>query len=109
MTNYIIRFAPELDVDGAEFVQAWNQHQPAASLAQATLPDERSRDAGMMSQMVIFLGGIATGVATNALYDGIKELVARLTKKSQIVYEVYETQQADGTKVLQVVMKPTKK
>jgi len=92
-------------------------YQPAASLAQATLPDEFSRDAGMMSEIVIFLGGIATGVATNALYDMIKEYVARLAKNPKaaaapMVYkdiEIHETQQADGTKVLQVVMKSTKK
>lgn len=30
MTNYIIRFAPEVDVDVAEFVHAWNQQQTTA-------------------------------------------------------------------------------
>ena len=104
MTNCIISFTPEVDVDVAEFVHAWNQQQTTANLAQATLPDERSRDIGMMSEMMIFLGGIATGVATNALYDGIKEIVARLTRKPQVVYEVHEIQQPDGTKVLQVVV-----
>lgn len=62
----------------------------------------------MMSEMVIFLGGIATGVATNALYDGIKEIIARLTKKPQTVYEVHEIPQSDGTQVFQIVVKQAK-
>lgn len=112
MTNYIIRFAPELEVNAAEFVHAWNQQQSTASLAQASLPSGATRDVGTMSDLIVFLGGLATGVATNALYDGIKEIATRLIKKPEVVYEVQEVQQIqqqDGIKVVQIVIKEVEK
>ena len=119
MNQYVISFDPELNIDVQQFVNAWNQHHAASQLAQAGLPDERSRDLAAGSRVVALLGGIAIGVTTNALYDGIKEVVIPLMTAQNSVtavpkkeYECLEIRELppkkDGTRMLLVVCKVTK-
>ena len=100
-------------------MNAWNQHNAASQLAQAGLPDEMSRDLGTGSRVVALLGGIAIGVATNALYDVIKEVATPLITAQNSVaavpnkeYECLEIRELppkkDGTRMLLVVCKVTK-
>lgn len=113
MSQYVISFDPELNIDVQEFVNAWNQHTAASQLAQAEMPDELNRDLAAGSQMVALLSGIAIGMTTNALYDLIKKLTTSFIIQQNLnkgeYFEIREVApQEDGTRVLLIVPKKTK-
>ena len=113
MSQYVISFDPELDIDVQEFVNAWNRHTVANKLARAEIPDEMSRDLGTGSQIMALLSGIAIGMTTNALYDLIKKLTTSFMIQQHLdkgeYFEVRELPpKKDGTRMLLVVCKKTK-
>ncbi len=116
MSQYVISFAPELDLDVEAFVTAWNQHRAASQIAQAEIPDEATRDFAAGSRIVALVGGIAIGVATNALYDVIKEVATPLiyqqssaaaTSRNRCdMIEILESPPLqDGTRMILIVCK----
>jgi len=119
MSQYVISFDPELNIDTQQFVNAWNQHNAASQLAQAGLPDELNRDLAAGSRVVALVGMLAMNVVGSGLYDVIKEVAISLittqnsvtaTPKKECKYlEIRELPpKKDGTRMLLVVCKVTK-
>ncbi len=119
MSQYVISFDPELNIDVQQFVNAWNQHNAASQLAQAEMPDERNRDLAAGSRVVVLLSAIATGMASNALYDVIKEVAIPLITHQNPVTTVLNNEckyleirelppKKDGTRIFLVECKITK-
>ena len=102
--EYQIVLPPELGVRAADFVAAWNaspEHQAvaAASEGEATA---RSFDPTLGVAVVELLLVLAGGVASNALYELIKESLVRqgVRKRTTIV----EHSRPDGTRLLVVTV-----
>ena len=104
MANYQIVFAPQLEIDTAEFIATWNNNH--AQVATARLDTTKKVDFDPLSAGLLILGGIAAGVTTNVLSDLIVDWVK--TKKSDNKHpepEIQEKKLADGTTLLVVVMR----
>jgi len=90
---------PDLGVSPEEFVAAWNGRAEAHELAQASLERQPQASFGF-GEVVAMLSGVAIGVATNALYDLIKETILMRGVRKRI--EVVERVLPDGTRVITV-------
>ncbi|MBE9561426.1 MAG: hypothetical protein IMF12_01000 [Proteobacteria bacterium] len=72
-SNSSIRFSPELEINPADFVTAWNDSVDCKEIAEAEL-DSSAMNYDLGSTFVL-LGGIVIGVATNTIYDLLKQTV----------------------------------
>ncbi len=117
MTDYKIRLSPDLDINTADFVTAWNDTPNCREVAEAQLETSAAVDYDpLLAGAAVFLGGIAVGMATNALYDMVKQVVLSqapiqkllekrgLQKRTEVI-EIQTVQQPDGTPMLVVVLK----
>ncbi|MDM8564321.1 hypothetical protein QUF74_01560 [Candidatus Halobeggiatoa sp. HSG11] len=116
MTDYKITLSPDLEINSADFVTAWNdtcQEVAKARLETSTAVDYDPLLAGVAA---VFISGIAVGMTTNALYDVVKQVVLKQApvqkllekrgwQKNTEVIEIKTIQQADGTPLLVVVLK----
>lgn len=81
-----IALAPDLNLSTEDFVTAWNQNTDCRAMAQAQAGGSPPGQFEPLSATTIaLLGGIATSLATNALYDFIKQvLIAKgITQKNR--------------------------
>ena len=102
--NYQVVFAPNLEIDAASFASTWNAEPrcQAVGTAQAAAGTAESYDpllAEVIGQVVI---PIAIGIATNALYDLIKDILLKqgVRRRTQIIHQ----RQPDGTEMLVVTI-----
>ena len=96
--EYQIAFAPELDLSPADFVAAWNEDPESRAKAEACLDSAgvRAYDpfvAGAIAVLVT-LGG---GVATNALYDLLKQLFVKRGEHRHI--RITTVKKPDGSEI----------
>ncbi|MDM8568484.1 hypothetical protein QUF50_03010 [Thiotrichales bacterium HSG1] len=117
MTNYKIAFAPDLDIDTSDFVNAWNDTSNCREMAEAKLDEMTATDYDSSTVKVLALLGVfATGVATNAIYDLIKTTVVNLPgvqetleikniPKNADFLDIQQIDQPDGSKLLIIVVK----
>jgi hypothetical protein len=86
--DYTIVFSPTLGLTTAEFVAAWNNSADCRSHGEARLAEANRGqfDLSLLPDAVTILGGIALGVASNAIYDLIKGMLVKqsVRKRTEI-------------------------
>lgn len=117
MTDYKITLSPDLEINAADFVTAWNDVPNCHKVAKAQLETSTAVDYDpLFVGAAVFISGIAVGMTTNAFYDVVKQVVLnqapvqkllekRGWQKSTEVIEIQTVQQPDGTPLLVVVLK----
>lgn len=103
--DYRIALDPELGLSSSEFIEAWNESPACTAMASASVEKEAAvnLDPGLMHAALVGLAGVATGVATNAIYDLIKQLLIDQDVKKSI--EVVDVEQPDGGRLVIVKIK----
>jgi hypothetical protein len=102
--DYQIALSPELGLSPKDFADAWNEAPDCRAAAQATLsrPSSAQYDPTLLTVTLTVLSSLALGVASNALYDLIKELLMEqgVRKRTEIV----QVEQPDGSRMLVVTI-----
>ena len=101
--DYKIALPPELGLSPEELVAAWNEDPECRAVAQARLDESSGTqyDPTFLAGVAVVLGNVALGIATNALYDLIKQT---LIKKGVIKStEITPVPQQSGTIILVVM------
>ena len=96
MQEYQIALSPDLDLAPVDFAAAWNEDIETHSLARAHVIASTSTDYDP-TLLAGALITITTGLASNALYDLIKQMLA---KKGHQHIHIEETKKPDGTRIL---------
>ena len=96
--EYQIVLSPDLDISASDFVDAWNEDSEACAKAQAQLATSGTASYNpMVDASIVVLSNVGMGIATNAIYDLIKQiLVKRGVKKHTHIVEV---KKPDGTSI----------
>ena len=103
--DYQIVFSPECNINPEAFLAAWNDDADCRVTALAERLHQPSVgypiDAGTV---LIFLGGVATTIATGVITDLISKLLERkfFNKEQEPAVEIVVLQQAPGTQLLVV-------
>lgn len=99
--DYQIALSPELEWTAEAFVAAWNDTPECRAVAEAhTEQRGPAQFDPLVSGMITMLSTIGVGIATNILYDLIKQALAGRGARKQATVE--EFVQQDGTRVLVV-------
>jgi len=99
--EYPIALPPDLGLDVAGFVTAWNETPECSAVAKARLETTRGAQFSLGAATAV-LGSVAASVAGAALYDSIKRLMARQGVRERM--DVTRVDQPDGTQVLVVTV-----
>ena len=114
MSDYQIRFAPQLEINSADFVTAWNATADCKTVAVAQVGSSATNYD--IASAFVLLSGIAIGVATNTIYDLLKQTVVNnktvqdllgkrgLSKQADSI-NIQAVEQPDGSQMLVVVIK----
>ena len=114
MSDYQIRFDPRLEINSADFVATWNDSPDCRAVAEAQVKSSAANYD--IASAFVLLSGIAIGVATNTIYDLLKQTVINhkavqnllekrgLSKQADSIH-VQTIEQADGSQILVVVIK----
>ncbi|MDM8557351.1 hypothetical protein [Candidatus Parabeggiatoa sp. HSG14] len=114
MSDYQIRFSPQLEINPTDFVAAWNESPDCKTVGEAKV--NSSAASYDIASAFVLLSGIAIGVATNTIYDLLKQAVVNhksvqnllekrgLSKQADSI-NVQTIEQPDGSKMLVVVIK----
>ncbi len=96
MEEYQIALSPDLDLTPVDFAAAWNADNETHSIAKAHVVPSTgtSYDPTLIAGALI---SITTGLASNVLYDLIKQVLA---KKGHKHTHIEETKKPDGTRIL---------
>ena len=106
-----IALAPDLEISSVDFVDAWNQNAQTTTVATASAPTSKSPLESFpldpqVQQALIFLGGVAGGIAIDIVKDTVKtfitDLIERRRKQRTPTIRV-ETVRQPGGAVLLVV------
>lgn len=101
METIQIALSPDLGVSPADFVGVWNDTSTCRDISEAQLVTSSSTQFDpLLTAGLAVLGSVATGLATNALYDLIKH--ALVQKGVQKPTEITEIKQPDGSRLLVV-------
>lgn len=102
--DYQIALPPELGVSPAEFIAAWNADAKCRAVAEAHIehPSGVQYDPVLVAAGLAVLAGLASGVAGNALYDLLKELLFRQGVRKRM--EIMQLEQPDGSRLLVVTI-----
>jgi hypothetical protein len=81
-----IALAPDLAVNSADFVDAWNQNAQTTAVASASAGASKSPLESFpldpqVQQALIFLGGVAGGIAIDILKDTVKTFITDLLER----------------------------
>ncbi len=100
--DYQITFAPDLALNPSDFVAAWNNTPQCRDVAEARLGASTSAqfDPDLIAGGVAVLSSLALGVASNALYDLIKQALVRQGVRKRT--EITRLDQPDGSRLLVV-------
>jgi hypothetical protein len=95
--DYHIAFSPDIELEPADFVAAWNDDTEAHSQASASLSllSSAHYDATILTE--VFLS-VTTGVVGNALYELIKKILLKKGVRKHTHIEELKT--PDGTHML---------
>jgi hypothetical protein len=82
-----IALAPDLEISSVDFVDAWNQNAQTTTVATASAsmaskgPLESFPLDPQVQQALIFLGGVAGGIAIDILKDTVKTFITDLIER----------------------------
>ncbi len=97
--DYQIALSPDLGLDPANFVSAWNENADCRTIADARLaPSSSSHYDPFLLGAIAILSSVGLGVATNAIYDLIKQLFVK--RGIQKCIKFTQLDQRDGTHLL---------
>ena len=103
--DYQIVFSPEFNINSDAFLSAWNDDVECRDTALAERLDQPPAgfpiDPGAV---LIFLGGVATTIATGVVTNLINKLLERkfFRKEQKPAFEIVAIQQAPGRQLLVV-------
>jgi hypothetical protein len=101
--EYQLALPPDLGLSPADFVTAWNASAVCRSIAQASLASStRAQYDPLLVGAIAVLSSIGIGLATNALYDLIKQVLT--TKGVHTQTKIMKIDQPDGTHILVVTI-----
>ena len=97
--NYQIALSPQLGLPPHDFVQGWNTSDEARVAAEAHLaPSSTSQFDPFLLEALAVLSTVGVGMATNALYDLVKQVVIKKTGHHHT--RITQVDQPDGTHIL---------
>jgi hypothetical protein len=99
--DVLLEVSDDFDLTADQIAFAWNSKSSHTALAVARARTERvdDFDGGLVGAVVVVLGSLASGVAGNALYDLLKEILHLSGDDQEISYT--EIDKPDGTKIVQ--------
>jgi len=103
--TYQIVLSPDFGISPEEFAHAWNETSQARAIAEARLVESKGTqfDPALVAGILI---GVATNVASSALYDLIKEVIRRLQDRQsahpRTHTHIEELHKPDGTRLVVV-------
>jgi len=101
--EYQLALPPDLGLSPADFVAAWNASAECCTIAQASLSSSTSAQYDpLLVAALALLSTVGIGVATNALYDLIKQVL--ITKGVHTQTQIVKIDQPDGTRILVVTI-----
>lgn len=96
----------QVAISSEGFAKAWNEHADCSKLAVAsTVEQEAEVYDGGLTILLSVLGGVAIGVASNAIYDLLRDLVPDLGKEKSQELDVKIVKSPDGTETIHIRMK----
>lgn len=100
-TSYPIALDPALGIDPIELAAAWNANPETVAHGTLQLTDTPTKGFDLAAAGLVFVGGLATGLLTNYIYDLIKGTFA--ARDQAPPFTVQQIDQPDGTKIIVVV------
>ena len=97
--EYQLALPPDLGLSPADFVAAWDASAECRSIAQASLSSSTGAQYDpLLVGALALLSTVGIGVATNALYDLIKQVLT--TKGVHTQTRIVKIDQPDGTQIV---------
>jgi hypothetical protein len=102
--EYHVALSPELGLSPEQFVAAWNATADCQAAAEASVTSPRSAqfDPTLLGVTLTVASSLALGVASNALYDLIPQLLAGQGVRKRT--EILQVEQPDGSRLLVVTI-----
>ena len=102
-----LALAPDLDLTPTDFVAAWNETSECRAVAEARVEAAAGTqyDPLTLAAVVAVLGGVAINVASNAIYDLIKNAIARRRQPEDVTISAVDL--PDGTRL--IIVTPARK
>jgi hypothetical protein len=99
--NFQIALSPDLGISSEDFVSTWNESPECRAVADARVEAGTQRSFELLTAGALLIG-LVTGIATNALYDLIKNALVKKGVREQI--ECAQIEQPDGSRIIVVKM-----
>jgi hypothetical protein len=94
--EYQIVLSPNLNITPSDFVDAWNEDTETHTKGEAQLASPGTANFNpMVDAAMIVLTNVGWGVATNAIYDLIKQVLVKQGVKKHT--HIIEVKKPDGT------------
>jgi hypothetical protein len=105
-TDAIVALAPDLDLDAAAFIAAWNGDPTARALAQARPANARAQafDPTLAAAALSIAGSIALGVLSNFLTDWLRAQYRARHPEDRERIQVTQAPQPNGPPILVVTV-----
>ena len=100
--DYQIALSPDLGLHPEAFAAAWNATAECRAVSEARVATSTAAqfDPSLTNALMVVLGNVAVGLATNILYDLIKDALAKRGVSRQT--EFVQIDRPDGTRLLVV-------
>jgi hypothetical protein len=95
--NYQIALSPDLGISPEDFVSTWNESPECRAVADARVEAGTTRSFEPLSVGAILIG-LVSGIATNALYDLIKNALVKKGVREQV--EFTQIERPDGSRII---------
>ncbi|GHO73953.1 hypothetical protein KSD_17240 [Ktedonobacter sp. SOSP1-85] len=98
--KYQLVFSPSLGLSPQDIAHAWNEDSEAQAIAHVRLEpaSQKAYNDPLLDIAWLVVGNVGFGIATNALYDLLKKVIAKKEPKKHI--KITKLDQPDGTHLL---------
>ncbi len=98
--DYQVALAPDLDLTPAGFVAAWNETPECRAVAEARIEAAAGAqyDPLTLAAVVAVLGSVAINVASNVIYDLIKDAITKRRHPEDVSISAVDL--PDGTRLI---------